>query len=283
LGDLYNFRLVRRKDLSFMDYVEMNPQIELFINRHSTPSWVIEDATTGFIDLTYIYKGSANYTINGTVYEVNQGDLLCIPKGSRRSATTGSANLMTSYALNINLYDLKGKHVNLPFPLVSHIGVSEELISFYNDITIEWLKKNKGYELKTRALLLMILHYYFRNLFYKENNVNIDRRIQEAVRYILSNLQNQIEINELASLTGLTNAYFGTLFKKYMGASVKEYINKMKIHNAENILLSGEFTVKEAAYKCGFEDIYYFSKLFKKIKGFPPSRILINSNHRKTV
>ncbi|MNG23858.1 HTH-type transcriptional activator RhaS [compost metagenome] len=63
-----------------------------------------------------------------------------------------------------------------------------------------------------------------------------------------------------------------------MGASVKEYINRMKINNAENILLSGEFSVKEAAYKCGFEDIYYFSKLFKKIKGFPPSRILIENS-----
>jgi AraC family L-rhamnose operon regulatory protein RhaS len=72
-------------------------------------------------------------------------------------------------------------------------------------------------------------------------------------------LQNQFEVEELAAIAGLTTAYFGTLFKKYMGASVKEYINRMKINNAENILLSGEFTVQEAAYKCGFEDIYYFS------------------------
>jgi AraC-like DNA-binding protein len=57
-----------------------------------------------------------------------------------------------------------------------------------------------------------------------------------------------------------------------------KYINRMKINDAENILLSGEFTVHEAAYKCGFEDIYYFSKLFKKIKGFPPSRILIENS-----
>ncbi|NOU63992.1 helix-turn-helix domain-containing protein [Paenibacillus sp. LMG 31461] len=261
-----------------MEYFGINPQIELFSNRHSTPNWIIEDATTDFYDLTYIFKGRAYYCINGNVYEVNQGDLLCIPKGSRRSATTDSANLMTSYALNIQLYDKEGKDVNLPFPLISHIGEPEELHSLYNELTFEWLKKNKGHEMKARALLLMILHYYFKALYYKDNNENIDKRIQRSIRYILSNLQNQIEVEVLASIAGLTTAYFGTLFKKYMGASVKEYINRMKINNAENILLSGEFTVQEAAYKCGFEDIYYFSKVFKKIKGFPPSRILIENS-----
>ncbi|WP_159887577.1 helix-turn-helix domain-containing protein [Paenibacillus puerhi] len=260
-----------------MEYIEINPQIELFINRHSTPTWIIEDATTDFIDLTYIFKGIAYYSINGTVHKVSQGDLICIPKGSRRSATTDPSNLMTSYALNIQLYDLKGRDVQLPFPLISHIGEPEELHSLYNELTFEWLKKNEGHELKARALLLLILHYYFKSLYYKGNNVNIDKRIQKAIRYILSNLQNQIEVEELAAISGLTTAYFGTLFKKYMGASVKEYINRMKINNAENILLSGEFTVQEAAYKCGFKDIYYFSKLFKKIKGFPPSRIRIEN------
>ncbi|UJF31513.1 AraC family transcriptional regulator [Paenibacillus hexagrammi] len=261
-----------------MEYIEINPQIELFINRHSTPNWIIEDATTDFIDLTYIFKGRAYYSINGTVYEVNQGDLICIPKGSRRSATTDPTNLMTSYALNIHLYDLKGRDIRLPFPFISHIGEQEELQSLYNELTFEWLKKNEGYELKARALLLLILHYYFKSLYYKGNNLNIDKRIQRAIRYVLSNLQKQIEVEELASISGLTTAYFGTLFKKNMGTSVKEYINRMKINNAENILLSGEFTVQEAAYKCGFEDIYYFSKLFKKIKGFPPSRLLLHNS-----
>jgi AraC family L-rhamnose operon regulatory protein RhaS len=258
-----------------MNYADINPQIEFFINRHSSPSWIIEESITSFIDLTYIFSGKAYYTINGIGYEVSQGDLLCIPQGSRRSATTDTENLMASYALNFQLYDLKGKEVSLPFPLVSHIGKPEELLSLYNELTFEWLKKNKGYELKARALLLMILHYYFNNFYYKDNNVDIDKRIQKAVRYILDNLQKQIEIKELAAITGLTTAYFGTLFKKYMDVSVNEYINKMKINNAENILMSGQFSVHEAAYKCGFEDIYYFSKLFKKIKGFPPSKILI--------
>jgi AraC family transcriptional regulator, L-rhamnose operon regulatory protein RhaS len=259
-----------------MDYKEINPQIEYFINRRSTPNWIIEDATTTFIDLSYFSSGKAFYKVNGEYYELNQGDLICIPQNSRRSATTDPNNPIESFAINFQLYDIRGNNVELPFPLVSHIGISEELLSLYNELTLVWLKKSPGFEIKARALLLMILHHYFKRFYYKINVQNIDSRIQKTTRYILNNLHNPIEVEELASIAGVTTAYFGTLFKKYTGSSVKEYINKMKISNAENILLSGEFSVKDAAYKCGFEDIFYFSKLFKKIKGYPPSKILLD-------
>ncbi len=257
-----------------MDYKEINPQIEYFINRHSTPNWIIEDATTHFIDLSYFTSGKAFYMVNGGQVEVNQGDLICIPQGSRRSATTDADNPIESFAINFQLYDIRGNFVELPFPLVSHIGISEELLSLYNELTLVWLKKSPGFEIKARALLLMILHYYFKRFHYKVNVQSIDSRIQKSIRYILGNLHNPIEVEELARMAGVTTAYFGTLFKKNTGSSAKEYINKMKISNAENILLSGEFSVKDAAYKCGFEDIFYFSKLFKRIKGYPPSKIL---------
>ncbi|WP_162248927.1 helix-turn-helix domain-containing protein [Paenibacillus sp. Root52] len=259
-----------------MDYKEINPQIEYFINRRSTPNWIIEDATTNFIDLSFFTSGKAVYKVNDEYVEVNQGDLICIPQDSRRSATTDANNPIESFAINFQLYDIKGNHVELPFPLITHIGFSEELLSLYNELTLVWLKKEPGFEIKAHALLLMILHQYFKRFYYKINVQNIDSRIQKTIRYILNNLHHPIKVEELANIAGVTTAYYGTLFKKCTGSSVKEYINKMKISNAENILLSGEFTVMDAAYKCGFEDIFYFSKLFKKIKGYPPSKILLD-------
>ncbi|MCM3135726.1 AraC family transcriptional regulator [Paenibacillus polysaccharolyticus] len=259
-----------------MDYKEINPQIDYFINRRSTPNWMIEDATTNFIDLTYFTNGKALYQVNDEYVEVNQGDLICIPQDSRRSATTDANNPIESFAVNFQLYDIKGNHVELPFPLVSHIGFSEELLSLYNELTLVWLKKVPGFEIKARALLLMILHQYFNRFYYRVHVQNVDSRIQKSITYILNNLHHPIKVDELAHIAGVTTAYYGTLFKKYTGSSVKEYINKMKISNAENILLSGEFSVRDAAYKCGFEDTFYFSKLFKKIKGYPPSKILLD-------
>lgn len=263
-----------------MNYGEINPQIEYFINRHSSPSWIIEDATTSFIDLTYIHRGRAFYTVNGVIHTVCSGDMICIPQGSRRSAFTDPEDPMVSFALNFQLYDKDNRDVVLPFPTVSHIGEPEELLALYYEMTLEWLKRDQGFELKARGLLLMILHKYFKYLVYKNTN-RIDKRIQNAVSFILGNLQGQIDIEELAKNAGLTAAYFGTLFKSYMGMSIKEYITRMRISNAENMLLSGEFTVQEAAYKCGIEDFFYFSKLFKKIKGFPPSKILLENKKAK--
>ena len=124
-----------------MDYKEINPQIDYFINRHSTPNWIIEDATTNFIDLSYFTSGKAVYKVNDEYVEVKQGDLICIPQDSRRSAITDADNPIESFAVNFQLYDIKGNHVELPFPLVTHIGFSEELLSLYNELTLVWLKK----------------------------------------------------------------------------------------------------------------------------------------------
>ena len=54
---------------------------------------------------------------------------------------------------------------------------------------------------------------------------------------------------------------------------MKEYLNQIRINNAENMIASGEFRVYEAATKCGFDDIFYFSRVFKSIKGYAPSKV----------
>lgn len=254
-------------------YDEIFPQIGYFIYRCATPNWVIEDSIIDFIDLTYILDGSATYVINNKAYAVEKGDLLCIPKNSRRYAVTDPNHLMTSFATNFQLYSLKGEDIPLPFPLISKVNISNDLLSLYHDLNIEWLRKNTGYKMKVCSTFLNILHYYFNLLYYKKTPEPLDPRIKKSTDYIHANFTSRIDVNELAEKVGLNPVYFGTLFKKYTGLTTKEYINQIRINNAENMIASGEFLVQEAANKCGFDDIFYFSKVFKNIKGYSPSKV----------
>lgn len=256
-----------------LDYDDIIPHMGYFINRRATPNWVIEDAVIDFIDLTYIIEGRATYVINDTAYEVEKGDLLCIPKNSRRYAVTDPHHPITSYAANFTLYNLEGEDVALPFPLVSKVNSNNDLLSFYHDLNIEWLQKNAGYKMKVRALFLSILHYYFDVLYYKKSTEPLDPRIKKTTDYIHANFNNHIDVIELAKKVGLNSVYFGTLFKQSTGLTVKEYLNQTRISNAENMIASGEFLVHEAANKCGFGDIFYFSRVFKRIKGYSPSKV----------
>jgi AraC-like DNA-binding protein len=67
--------------------------------------------------------------------------------------------------------------------------------------------------------------------------------------------------------------YFGNLFKQQVGMSFRQYLTSIRLNQAENLLLSGEYRVGEVADLCGFSDAFYFSKVYRKEKGISPSKV----------
>ncbi len=255
------------------NYNDLIITIYYFISRQCTSEWIIEESITNFIDLTYIYSGEAYYTIDHKLYHVKAGDLLCIPPNSLRSAVTNPHNPMMCFPINIQLHDFNHNEVILPFPLISHIGILDSLIHFYQELNVVWLEKKPGYMLYARALFSSILYKLLCLLYYHNDLTFVDSRIKKVITYISQHYTEKLSVNQLAELVNLNPVYLGVLFKKCTGHSIKHYINQIKINHAENLLMSGEFTITSTALKCGFDDIYYFSKLFKAIKGYPPSQV----------
>lgn len=260
--------------MNTVDYDEIIPDIRYFICRYCTPNWLIQATVIDFVDLTYVVNGKATYTVNNIPYVAEKGDLICIPNKSLRYAESDPDNPMEAFASNLYLYNLKGMNVSLPFPIHSTIGIHYDLLALYHELNFEWMRKKPGFTMKVRAIFLNILHRYF-SLLYKDTNENIDHRVEMLVRHIHKNYYHSLNINTLAGIVNLNPSYVGTLVKKHTGATVTEHINKIRINNAENMLVSGEFTVAETAHKCGFEDPFYFSKVFKKVKGYSPSKVLL--------
>jgi len=85
----------------------------------------------------------------------------------------------------------------------------------------------------------------------------------------LAELQERLE--ELAEQVGLSPSRFRTLFKALTGHSVVRYQNWVRVNKAKDLLLSGEYSVAQAAAEVGFHDTYYFSRLFRKMTGYAPS------------
>lgn len=229
-----------------------------------------------FIDLTYIIEGKVTYYVNNVAYEAGKGDLICIPRRSLRRATMDPEHLMVAYAANLWFFYFDGGEAALPFPVRTAIGLHDDLLILYRELNAAWTEKASGYPIKVAAILLNILHKYYRLIVYRKHDNIVNKHIGNALDFIQENFHSSIDVQELAESEGLNPSYFGTLFKKQTGMGVREYINRFRIDNAENMLIGGEFTIAEAAYRCGFEDPFYFSKVFKKLKGYPPSVAKLN-------
>ena len=95
--------------------------------------------------------------------------------------------------------------------------------------------------------------------------------ISKAKTYVLSHLEKQLTLAEIAENAFVSPGYLSALFKKTTGTSLVDYVNNCKIDRARELIANGTRRVDEMARAVGFENIYYFSKVFKKITGLPPT------------
>lgn len=88
--------------------------------------------------------------------------------------------------------------------------------------------------------------------------------------YIESHLSEELDRDTLASMVYLNADYLSHLFKKDTGSSLINYIIDCRIARSKELLLKGEMNIRDIAITCGFQNISYFSRQFKKSTGMTP-------------
>ena len=255
------------------DDIDFSIRIGYCMLRKCTPTWKIEKAQIRFHDLTLLVEGEAEYIINNIRYKASAGDLIYVPKGATREAVTSPGKLMKCYCINFYLHDFKGNDEVLPFPTISRIGLKPDIISLYEDAFREWICQLPSYRLKVHGIFLLILRRYYGLIIFKNDLSTIDSRIQSVIRHMTDHYDESLLIKDLADQLNISPVYLGTLFKKAMGMSFHQYLMEIRLNSAENILLGGGHTIKEAALLSGFNDAFHLSKEFKKSRGIPPSKL----------
>lgn len=251
------------------------PEIRYFVDRRCLPSWNLPEGRIDFHDLTFVYAGEATYIINNITFKLKVGDLLYAPIGSTRKAFTNPQNPMCCFAFNFYCRYSEYEYTKLPLPAVSSLTHDSDLLDLYTKFNVVWLERKDGYVLKANGLFMLILHRIITLCNARDINGNIaGKRLKVVIDYIMSHYNENISIRAISDMLNLNPVYLGAYFKKNTGYSMKEYINRIRVQKASDLLSTGGFTVSEAAFHCGFDDIYYFSKVFKRIVGVPPSKLL---------
>lgn len=248
-------------------------------HRISTSSWEIAARVNHFVDVTYVVSGEAIYTVDDVCYKVCAGDLVCVPKGCRESAFATSGKL-DCYSVNGDIYDLSGKEIPLPFQIVSHIGIRQDIIALYQDLFASWLLRDPGYKVKARSIYMLVLLKYYQLIWHRDYQSNYDKRIKKVLRYIIDHYNEPLTVDEMARMANLSPLYFGSLFKQETGQTFRQYLRSIRLNQAENMLNNGIYNVSETAAECGFSDVFYFSKVFKEQRGLTPSEVVKAKRNR---
>lgn len=94
--------------------------------------------------------------------------------------------------------------------------------------------------------------------------------IANVQKYINAHIGERLTLNQVADLFSLSPNYLSSQFKKICGIGFSEYITQKKIAKAKTLLLEKDMKIYEAADVLGFENAFYFSKVFKKVEGISP-------------
>ena len=97
-----------------------------------------------------------------------------------------------------------------------------------------------------------------------------DKFVYMAKRYIHEHYREKLTLSEIAEHLKISPGYLSSIFSRYMNRTVSDYIAEVKIEHAKELIDSGEYLIYEIADQLGFDNAYYFSKVFKKVTGMAP-------------
>ena len=116
-------------------------------------------------------------------------------------------------------------------------------------------------------LLLLVGHWQ------QPATSQLSARMEEMLAFIRLNLQRPLSRQDLAAAFGLSPEHVNLLFRRELNMTPSAVINRERVMLAYRLIHEEGKSVKEAAYAVGYQDPFYFSRVFKRILGIPPSQV----------
>lgn len=124
--------------------------------------------------------------------------------------------------------------------------------------------------IKTLPYFMKKIFEDYCGLVNKHSTKNYSTLIKNVIIYVDSDLSADISLKQLAEMNGVSSTYLSTTFKKETGKAFIDYLNSKRIDMAKHLLKTTKLQIQTIAQHCGFLDMQYFSKVFKKYTGMAP-------------
>lgn len=227
--------------------------------------------------LIYLITGELNfYFTDGRFLKAKAGDFILLkPTDAYKLFCTKKCQ---HFALNFQilpssvegnlaqkiLYDKTTTVINCTPSQHAQIDIFEQLCEI-------WHEKKIGYQMQAISLSYKLLHFFIKKHHPIFNNDNY-QKIKPALDLIENNWNQDIPLSSLAKACNLSIPHFRHLFSELSQTSPINYRNSLRLIYAKDYLSREGYSITEVAYKCGFNDVNYFSRFFKQHTGVSPSK-----------
>lgn len=242
---------------------------------HCWKEWKEFDYTPDYNKFLLPVSGEGEIIVAGKKYSLEPGKMYLMPAGVKQSYYHVSDDFVTKYWChfsarvgNMNLFD-----VVHPRYCVNTTSTNEITSLFKKLINLTSQPESLYSVVAVKGLMLEIISHYLKldSLMADGEDSEPKTDFQGVLKYIEKNLASKLTVEELADVMHLHPNYFIRYFKSFFGVSPIRFINNMRMDKAKQLLSEGEMSVSQIAKFVGIDDIFYFSKQFKKYNGYAPT------------
>ena len=245
-------------------------------------------------ELTLITEGSCTYHIHLENYEAQSGDILFIPPAELHSINIEPGTEMTSttYVFHMDylnadsadicavkyLHPISRHTLMLPYIIKKDHPAYPKLLEVFQQMEQAYSEMRPGYEMMLKALLLyataLLLPYRQAENTRPQLEDEHTSKLKLVLEYIGEHYAEDLTIPQLARLCFFSEYHVMRFFKKYIGVSCLEYIKNLRLEKAASRLAQGGQSVLDISMSCGFSNLSYFYREFKKKYGMTPKEFI---------
>ncbi len=224
---------------------------------------------------SYALEGEAEYRLQtGERFSLKGGDVIFLPAGI--AYTVIHARAYHHYTVNYEIREQNPADI-LPYnhPVVLHRGDTSHIETVFRELCHIWAEKKSGFEMQALGCLYRLTAVFVEEMRDRERvNVPYYRHLLPAKEVLDQSFSTPLTNAELAALCRMSETNFRRRFAEVFGKTPLAYRDERRLQHARELLASGYYTVGETACACGFSDVGYFVRFFRKHTGITPGEYM---------
>jgi AraC-like DNA-binding protein len=272
--------------------------------QHFTFGHRLTPSNHDYFEITYIYEGKGVLHVEDKAFPLEKGDVFIAGDTEfhlLEASAESPMKVICLYFLPSFIYSPGGNPIDerylrpfysrsaeLKCNIPSNSPRSREIFRGIERLHAELAQRQEGYELAVKNSLcemLLIINRYFRHAaVWKEayaKRLRGLKRLKAPLAFIEANFARDISLNEVARIACMSPAHFCRFFKKVTGKTLTEYILRIRIDKAKEMLLRNNLSVSQIGFEVGFENPSYFHRIFRRFTRLTPREFLKTARKEK--
>lgn len=236
---------------------------------HDWPSFI---HTHPFTELFLVTGGAGEFYAENDKYPLKKGDFILVNPNTVHTEKSSEKNPLEYIVVAVDNFNLELEDTN--HFMFNCMNGHQDIIKYMSSMLTEQ-EEGKPYSDRVcqnilEVILIEILRITKSNID-TEPAVNSSKECFKLKKYIDSNYSSKITIDELARLSNLNKYYLIHSFNKYFNCSPINYLCKIRIRAAKELLANSDYSISQISLSAGFSSQSYFTQCFIKDCGISPS------------